>query len=325
MKIKFKDIRMAHKGNPSIKKPVDLANLILSGHGVTQKEIGHKAYNNIVKNCWDVLNRNFKKSINQQTTHTAKILVFDIETAPLTAYVWRCWKQNIYIDQLNSGYFMLTWSAKWLFEKNVKSMRLTGEEAINEDDSRITKGLWELINEADILIAHNGDHFDVRHMNSRFLLSGLMPPAPYQTIDTLKHTRKQFALPSYKLDYLGEILTGENKIHTEFQLWRECLQGNEESLAYMEKYNIKDVTLLEDVYFILRAWIKPHPNLGLYVGEDVQICPTCGSKDLLIEGKYATTMNLFDYYRCNNCNGTGRSRRASNIRDKLALLSSLPK
>ena len=29
----------------------------------------------------------------------ANILIFDIETAPLKAYVWSRWKQNIYLDQ----------------------------------------------------------------------------------------------------------------------------------------------------------------------------------------------------------------------------------
>ncbi len=27
-----------------------------------------------------------------------KILIFDIETSPMKAYVWRRWKQNIYLE-----------------------------------------------------------------------------------------------------------------------------------------------------------------------------------------------------------------------------------
>ena len=86
-----------------------------------------------------------------------KILIFDIETAPLKSYVWRLWKQDIspLNGMLQSEWFMLTWSAKWLFDDKIMSGKLTSKEAINEDDSRVTKEMWNLFNEADIVIAHN--------------------------------------------------------------------------------------------------------------------------------------------------------------------------
>ena len=121
-----------------------------------------------------------------------KILIFDIETAPMKAYVWSRWKQNIYLDQTVSEWFMLTWSAKWLFGDKTMSMRLESKEAIAEDDSRIVKGLWELINEADIIIAHNGERFDTPKMNTRFLLNGLPPTSSYRQIDTKKVAAKSF-------------------------------------------------------------------------------------------------------------------------------------
>jgi len=59
-----------------------------------------------------------------------KILLFDIETAPLRAYVWRLWKQNVHptTGQLQSNWFMLTYSAKWLFDDRMISERLTSKE-----------------------------------------------------------------------------------------------------------------------------------------------------------------------------------------------------
>ena len=85
-----------------------------------------------------------------------KILIFDIETSPLSAYVWGRFKQFISLDQTISEWFMLSWSAKWLNNPNMMSDVLTPEEALREDDSRITKSMWHLFNEADIIIAHNG-------------------------------------------------------------------------------------------------------------------------------------------------------------------------
>ena len=68
-----------------------------------------------------------------------KILILDIETAPMRVYVWRRWKQNVYPDQVISDWFMLTWSAKWLYSEEIISDRLTSQEAINENDKRITE------------------------------------------------------------------------------------------------------------------------------------------------------------------------------------------
>jgi hypothetical protein len=33
--------------------------------------------------------------------------------------------------------------------------RLTKKEVLNKDDKRITKSLWKLIDEADVVVAHN--------------------------------------------------------------------------------------------------------------------------------------------------------------------------
>ena len=41
----------------------------------------------------------FRANRNKQFTHNPKILILDIETAPLKAYVWSRWKQNIYLEQ----------------------------------------------------------------------------------------------------------------------------------------------------------------------------------------------------------------------------------
>jgi hypothetical protein len=124
----------------------------------------------------------------------ARVLLLDIETAPIRAFVWGLWKENVGINQIANEWFMLTWSAKWLFEDTILSDRLTGKEAVKEDDKRIIKSLWKALDEADIVIAHNGDQFDIPKSNTRFLIHGMNPPSSYQTIDTLKTLQKEFLL-----------------------------------------------------------------------------------------------------------------------------------
>ena len=250
----------------------------------------------------------------------AKILLFDIETTPMEVFVWGLFG-NKYIDYNNviKDWNVLSWSAKWLFDSNVISDIQTPKEAIKRDDSRILKGIWELLDEADIVIAHNGDKFDIKKLNTRFYINGYNTPSPFRSIDTLKAIRKSFAFSSNRLDYLGKLIKNKGKLDTNFKLWTDCLKGNNDALSKMLAYNEEDVNLLEEVYLDIRGWIKPHPNIGVHC--DGSICPTCGSDDLIDNGKYHTTnANKYQSYRCGSCGSLSRSIDSSlsiNSRRKL--------
>lgn len=242
-----------------------------------------------------------------------KILVFDIETSPLQAYVFQSqvWNARISDDAVLSQWFMLSWAAKWLFDTEIMADGLTGREALKEDDKRISKSLWKLLNEADIVIAHNGDRFDVPNLNTRFVVNGLNRPAPYQSIDTLKVAKKQFGFTHNSLNALAKVFGFDVKLETDFELWKRCVAGDEEALVYMKDYNKGDVQLLEDVYLKLRPWINSHPNIGLYLLSDGEVCPNCGSSEISwVKGKYYYTQtSRFPVYTC-KCGAYGRSRKS---------------
>lgn len=539
--------------------------------------------------------RSVQRLINRATPKVTKqeglpkILIFDIETAPLLGYVWRLFKQNVAISQLenSANYFLLTWSAKWLFQDEIMNDRLTSEEAINEDDERITKSLWTLLDEADIVVAHyacvqkdtpilmqdltwkkagelqvgdalvgfdeknppetprrdingkwkggkerkvkasyvtnikiekrhclkvifdNGDSvittddhywlgmsencrnqqwyrtdklrigqkinkfispwekdnsyeaawlsgflagegclkgngasidfaqrptvvldqaldhckklniplsepktkkgglgrgdclhtytlggkwknietlgkldvkrlinnidwnnfgglnstanndttrtvikiedaeydevailetstktyiadgypmhncgFDVPMMNNRFIMHRLPPPSPYIIIDTKQHASKAFKFPSNKLDYIAQQFGVGSKIKTDFDLWRGCLRGDEKALQQMSAYNDMDVKILEDVYLIMRPYIKPHPNVSLFIEDSQSRCPTCASDQLEEIGTYNTNVSAFVTHRCKSCGSTCRTRHNiinKNKRDSILL------
>lgn len=255
-----------------------------------------------------------------------KILIFDIETSPLRAYVWRRWKENISLDQTISEWFCISWSAKWLFSAETMSDVLTSEEILNEDDSRIIKSLWNLVNEADILIAHNGKNFDIPKINSRFLMNGLQPPKPYQQIDTLDVVRKQFGFSSNRLDALAGYFGIDHKLSTGFELWAKCMNGDKEALEYMNKYNEKDVEILEEVYLKLRPWIKNHPNVGMYIDSNEPVCANCGGNNLTkIEGYHYTQTAKYELYRC-DCGAVSRGRVNVLPKEKMkSLITRIPK
>jgi len=121
---------------------------------------------------------------------------------------------------------MISWAAKWLGSQEVLSECLTPEEILEESDDRITKQLWSLMDQADIVIAHNGKRFDVPKMNSRFILAGLPPTSPYIQIDTKEVAAKQFGFSSNKLDALAGYFNIEHKDDTDFDLWKRCIDGD---------------------------------------------------------------------------------------------------
>lgn len=229
-----------------------------------------------------------------------KILLLDIETAPLEVFTWGLWEQQVWIDQIKNDWFMLCWSAKWLFDTEVYWESITSSEALKRDDKRISKSLWKMVDEADIIIAHNWDSFDIKKMNVRFIKNWLWIPSPYITIDTLKTARKTFKMTSNKLNYLCKFLWLNVKKETGwFNLWRESIEWNKKSLDLMLEYCKNDVVILEELYMKLRPYIKNHPNLNLY--SEWEVCKNCWSLKLKWWKTYSTTNSKYKSAQCQDC------------------------
>lgn len=192
---------------------------------------------------------------------------------------------------------------------------LTPEEAIAEDDSRIMLDLWNVLNQADCVVTHNGIRFDHKKINTRFLLNGLPPTRPFRIIDTLKSIKENFAFSSNKLDNLLIQFNFERKLGTNFKLWKDCMNGVQSALTEMSTYNDWDVIQLEKVFIKLKPWIKNFPNYVLYNDvTDIDICPTCGSKHIIKDGSYTTVANKYQLYRCSDCGCISRSRKADKVK-----------
>jgi hypothetical protein len=245
-------------------------------------------------------------SVNIRTK--PKILLLDIETSPLLAMCFGIWEQNINIGAIVQDWHLICWSAKWLFDDVLIADVLTPEEAIAHDDSRICSGIWNLLDAADICITHNGNGFDLKRLSTRFLIHGLYPPKPYQSIDTLKVAKEVFNFTSNKLEFINSTLGLPEKGVTTFDLWRKCFYGDPQALSDMVSYNIQDTEILEDLYLRLRPYIRGHPNLNLWSSDNVSVCPNCGSDKLEWGGYYHTYTGRYKSFRCLGCGATGRSR-----------------
>lgn len=241
-----------------------------------------------------------------------KILFVDIETFPNIAYVWGKYDQNVidYLQQFCVATFAARWNDGPVFAKALPDYK--GYKPGSYDDKAIVEDLWKLFDEADIIVAHNGDDFDVRMVRGRFLVHDMKPTAPFKTIDTKKAAKKVGRFNSNALNDLGQLLFGQKKIKTDFDLWKGCINGDKKSWDMMVKYNKQDVVLLATLYYRLRPFMPEHPNFGLFSQEVV--CPKCGSKDIQWRGYARAITRVYRRFQCQKCGGW--SRAAHSEKDK---------
>src|SRR4051812_43602286 len=101
-----------------------------------------------------------------------RIALFDVETAPSLGYFFDLWKEGNIIDT-KADWYMLSFAYKWLGDKGIQVHALCdypGYERNRECDKRLMRDLWHVFDAADIVIAHNGDKFDIRKANARFIV-----------------------------------------------------------------------------------------------------------------------------------------------------------
>ena len=234
-----------------------------------------------------------------------KVLVFDLETAPLTAYTWGLFDQTIGLNQIKADWHLIAWSAKWLGDPPSKVMYMDNSKARNvQDDRRLVVGLALLLNQADIIITQNGDAFDVKKLNARAAIHGLPPIKPCRSTDILKEGRKVFKFTSHKLEYVSDVLNKKYKKlkHSDypgFELWKAILTGDKKAWASMKTYCIHDVLATEETYQIMQGWIKTQ-NMTVATDDSCIRCK-CGTANLESRGYAYTTGGKYQRYRCNEC------------------------
>jgi predicted RNA-binding Zn-ribbon protein involved in translation (DUF1610 family) len=250
---------------------------------------------------------------------TLNVCLFDIETSPILAYVWGLWDQNIGLNQVKDDWYLLSMAWKWLDEKKVHVLGLPDapffqyEKPVNRNDERwLVWRLWEVLNDADVVVAHNAARFDVKRMQAKFFEYNLSRPSNFKIVDTLKIAKANFAFTSNKLDYISQLAKGPGKIDSGgFETWLGCMAGDEKAWAKMLKYNGVDLEELERIYLLIRGWDKSAPNIALVEDFNEMVCPTCGSRHMVEAAPTRTSISVFPTYRCTKCGQLIRERKST--------------
>lgn len=229
-----------------------------------------------------------------------KRLFFDIETSPMIVYSWRVgWKLTIPTDNIIEDWKIICISYKWEDEDKVHTL--------SWDDNRCDKQLLidfiKIANEADEMIAHNGDRFDIKKIRTRCIYHRIPMFPKYRTLDTLKKAKSGFNFNSNRLDYIAKFLgVGAKLKHEGFPMWVKCMQGDEQALKDMIEYCEMDIIVLEDVWFVLQNYIKNNTHVGTHNGKLKASCPNCGSEDFgLLKNNFTALGTIKRQLECNPC------------------------
>lgn len=229
-----------------------------------------------------------------------KRLFFDIETSPNIGLFWTAgYKQTISPDNIIKERAIICICYKWADEKEVHY--ITWDD--KQDDRKILEKFIKVANEADELVGHNGDKFDLPWIRTRCIYHNIPVFPNYVTIDTLKSARSKFKFNSNKLDYIAKFLGIGEKIHTGYDLWKKIvLEKDQESLNNMVTYCQNDVVLLEKVYNRMSSYIPSKTHHGILIGNGKTSCPECGSNEMNLSQKRLSALGTMRIQlQCKKC------------------------
>lgn len=242
-----------------------------------------------------------------------RIAFVDIETSPNLGYVWAKYEQDVL--EYKKEWTILAFAVKYLGEKKVHTYGLPDFPMYKKDrenDRDLVKKLWEVFDGADVVVAHNGDRFDIPKANARFIFHGLDRPSPFKAMDTKKMAKRSFMFNSNKLDDLGEYLNVGRKLSTGgFSLWMKCMSGDKKAWAKMKKYNGQDVVLLEKIYLKFLPWSTGYANMNVLNGT-TDNCPRCDGAHMTRRGFWLSATGRQQKLQCQDCGGwaTGKAEKA---------------
>src|SRR5690242_5684467 len=120
------------------------------------------------------LSRNPDNQRRFQLNKQPKIVLLDIETSPIKGLTWGMYDQNVLAVLEPAKIICAAW--KYLddleiFCKSLPDYRGYRGGIVN--DGGLVRERWKVLDEADVVVAHNGDSFDIKRLNARFVAHGL--------------------------------------------------------------------------------------------------------------------------------------------------------
>lgn len=217
-------------------------------------------------------------------------------------------KKPQYIPARNIKHRQFCTNASWSWDHqvSVQSVSILDDARQFKKDFRNDKicavKMHKAMSEADVIVAHNLDRFDLPMLNVIFALYGLGPIPPTKMIDTLKEARRHFRFAGNGLDDLLKFFGHEGK--SEKPDWDGLTEGNEKQIKKSIGYCNVDVKGLKIILNILKPYMKNLPKTRSQIALEhygVTSCESCGSGLLQNKGLGGAGGKMYPRVRCTQC------------------------
>lgn len=178
----------------------------------------------------------------------------------------------------------------------------------------MARAMWQVYDDADIVVGHNIGPFDTKKLKSMWLELRLGTPSSWRTVDTLKVARREFGMESNTLDALCKRLGIQAKTDRyDVEVARRACAGHKPSQRQIQNYNVGDLGATKAFYDEIRSWDPTHPHLGLYSGLE-RSCYACGSEALVaMTHDTKTARTGYAAFRCTACGAISRNNHRRSI------------
>lgn len=244
------------------------------------------------------------------------ILFYDIETAPVKAYVWGCGEQVVRHCQLVKGASQ-TRIISLAYAFNNEKVKTLHWDYEKQDDKPIVKEFTRLTKLADIIIGKNNNRFDNKHIHTRLMFHGLSSSHDlfFKSEDLERQMRRYFNLQSNSLDYISNELGLGGKVNMQFSDWIDIVEKRTiKSFHKMIKYGAKDVDDTRKIWNYCLKYFVPTHNLSALLGEFC--CRVCGSHKIIKDGSFLKGSTVYQKYFCNSHDGYAGAHPRSQLNPK---------
>lgn len=237
-----------------------------------------------------------------------RILYFDMETAPNLGWFYKSKKpQYMNYHQVIQHEFVT--SIQWQLEgeKTVKTFSIVDDEKFYRknptNDIKVIQKAAEILENADILVVHNGKRFDWPEFKKKIIFHRLDPVRKPYIIDTLAEAKTAANL-SNSLRNLADYYKVSEKAYNEADPAKLIYGDLDERIAHIKKqtkYGKKDIPPLREFYLLIRPYMDRHPHMG--AKKRGLSCPMCGGHNYTNRGRnYLSTISSFkEWHYCRDC------------------------
>jgi uncharacterized protein YprB with RNaseH-like and TPR domain len=181
-----------------------------------------------------------------------RVAVVDVETTALDASFGRV---LCAVAQFFAPDEMLVWRAdtypEWQAGKRFSDKDLVSDILLGIED-------------ADIVVAHNGTNYDLPFLRTRAMIHGLAPVHPKKIYDPVLLARRQFRFHSNRLDSINKVLkTSTQKTDLDPETWAKAYgDGDPTAMESIVQHCVQDVLSLCEASRIMAPYISQLDRFG---------------------------------------------------------------